>query len=67
MVEPAISRKLDILGRAVKTYSDLRVASVEPLRREAHLIDISTETEDFIANGVISHNCFARNDVNILI
>ncbi|MGO1549402.1 MAG: intein-containing Rv2578c family radical SAM protein [Nesterenkonia sp.] len=60
MVEPAISRKLDILGRAVKTYSDLRVASVEPLRREAHLIDISTETEDFIANGVISHNCFAR-------
>jgi DNA repair photolyase len=24
------------------------------------LYDITTETEDFIANGVVSHNCFAR-------
>ena len=24
------------------------------------LYDITTGTEDFIANGVISHNCYAR-------
>ena len=24
------------------------------------LYDITTETEDFIANGVVSHNCYAR-------
>lgn len=60
LTEPAITRKLAIIGKAVKTVSDLRVKHVEPLVGEHHLIDITTETGDFIANGVISHNCFAR-------
>ncbi|WP_344249947.1 intein-containing Rv2578c family radical SAM protein [Isoptericola hypogeus] len=57
---PAISRKLGILGTAVKTSCDLRVVSVEDLGFEQEMIDITTGTGDFIANGVVSHNCFAR-------
>ncbi|MGZ8202934.1 MAG: PA0069 family radical SAM protein, partial [Burkholderiales bacterium] len=59
-VDPAITRKLNILGQAVKTDARLRVVSVEPLGRAMRLYDITTETQDFIANGVVSHNCFAR-------
>src|SRR5947208_3223928 len=59
-VAPAISRKRDIEGRAVKSGAALRVVSIEPLSREVELVDITTGTGDFIANGVISHNCYAR-------
>ncbi len=37
-----------------------RVKAIEPLGLELPLYDITTGTGDFIANGVISHNCFAR-------
>ncbi|NKF32169.1 radical SAM protein, partial [Pseudomonas sp. BGM005] len=33
---------------------------IMPIRGEQELLDITTGTGDFIANGVISHNCFAR-------
>ena len=56
---PAISRKWDLEGQAVKHATDLRVVSIEPLG-ERDLYDITTGTEDFVANGVISHNCYAR-------
>ena len=36
------------------------MAEIEPLGRELPLYDITTGTGDFIANGVVSHNCFAR-------
>ncbi len=38
----------------------LRVTSVTPLGVELPMYDITTGTGDFIANGVVSHNCFAR-------
>jgi DNA repair photolyase len=38
----------------------LAVASVEPLGVELPMFDITTGTGDFIANGIVSHNCFAR-------
>src|SRR4029434_6122435 len=38
----------------------LRVVSIEPLGKAMRLYDITTSTEDFIANGVVSHNCYAR-------
>jgi DNA repair photolyase len=60
ITEPAIARKLSVEGGAVKTVADLRVVSVEDLGHELDLVDITTGTGDFIANGVISHNCFAR-------
>ena len=37
-----------------------RVRSVEALGTVMRLYDITTGTGDFIANGVVSHNCFAR-------
>jgi len=58
--DPAIARKRDIVGQAVKSGADLGVAEIEPLERERELFDITTGTGDFIANGVISHNCYAR-------
>jgi DNA repair photolyase len=57
---PAIRRKRSIVGQAVKGSVDLRVVSVEPLGVELPLYDITTGTGDFIANGVVSHNCYAR-------
>jgi DNA repair photolyase len=60
LVDPAIRRKLDIDGLALKSDADTRVASVEPLGAAERLYDITTGTGDFIANGVVSHNCFAR-------
>jgi DNA repair photolyase len=55
----AISRKRNIEGQAVKSSANLRVASIEPLGVKS-LFDITTGTGDFIANGVVSHNCYAR-------
>lgn len=55
----AIGRKWNLEGLAIRTRADLRVTSIEPLG-ERELFDITTGTEDFIANGVVSHNCYAR-------
>ena len=60
MVDPAISRKREIGGIALKSSADLKVESIEPLGKGFRLYDITTGTGDFIANGVVSHNCFAR-------
>jgi len=59
-VNPAILRKRDISGQAVKNEARLGVRSIESIGTAMALYDITTETEDFIANGVVSHNCFAR-------
>ncbi|MFK4835473.1 intein-containing Rv2578c family radical SAM protein [Microbacterium sp. ZW T2_14] len=60
LTEPAITRKLDIVGTAVKTVADLKIVSIEDLGHDIDMVDITTGTGDFVANGVISHNCFAR-------
>src|SRR6267143_1185077 len=57
---PCIVRKRDIEGRALKNAASLRVMGVEPLGVELPMYDITTGTGDFIANGVVSHNCYAR-------
>jgi DNA repair photolyase len=59
-VDPAITRKRSIEGQAIKNNSRLRVVAIEPLRVRKRMFDITTGTGDFIANGVVSHNCFAR-------
>lgn len=59
-VDPAITRKRDISAQAVKSDAKLGVVHIEPLGGAMRLYDITTETEDFIANGVVSHNCYAR-------
>ena len=58
-VDPAIARKREIAGQAVKSTAPLRVKAIDPLGAR-ELFDITTGTGDFIANGVVSHNCFAR-------
>jgi DNA repair photolyase len=60
VTEPATTRELAIEGIAVKTVADLSVVSIEDLGVEIDMVDITTGTGDFIANGVVSHNCFAR-------
>jgi DNA repair photolyase len=61
MTDPAITRKRSIAGTAIKSNADLRVVSIEPLGLDLEMYDITTGTGDFIADGVVSHNCFARN------
>ena len=60
-VDPAITRKRSLEGRALKAGgARLQVASIERLPVELPMYDITTGTGDFIADGVVSHNCFAR-------
>ncbi|HLK00629.1 MAG TPA: LAGLIDADG family homing endonuclease, partial [Streptosporangiaceae bacterium] len=61
LTDPAITRKRSIDGVALKSDADLRVTAIEPLGLDLPMFDITTGTGDFIANGVVSHNCFARN------
>jgi DNA repair photolyase len=44
----------------VAAGADQRVVAIEDLGVELPMYDITTGTGDFIANGVVSHNCFAR-------
>jgi DNA repair photolyase len=59
-VDPAITRKRTFEGTALKRDRPLRVRSIEELGLSLPMFDITTSTGDFIANGVVSHNCFAR-------
>jgi DNA repair photolyase len=65
--DPAVTRLRDVAGaevgagNAVEGGGDLEVVSVEPLGVDLPMYDITTGTGDFVAEGVISHNCFARN------
>jgi DNA repair photolyase len=60
-VDPAITAKRSIEGVALKSGARLRVAAIEPTGLDLPMYDITTGTGDFIADGVVSHNCFARN------
>ncbi len=59
LVNPAVARKLKIAGGLVRAQHDLRVVDITPLGTEMEMFDITTGTEDFIANGVVVHNCYA--------
>jgi len=59
--DPATTRKRSIAGTAIKSDADLRVVAIEPVGLDLQMYDITTGTGDFIADGVVSHNCFARN------
>jgi len=59
-IDPAIRRKRSVNGIAIKSQAKLGVAAIEPLGRKMQMFDITTGSGDFIADGVVSHNCFAR-------
>lgn len=58
-VDPAISRKRDLEGHSIASTANLGVIWIEPVGRTT-LFDITTGTGDFIADGAVSHNCYAR-------
>ncbi|HEX3790098.1 MAG TPA: intein-containing Rv2578c family radical SAM protein [Pseudonocardiaceae bacterium] len=60
-VDPADTSKRTIDGLAIKSGAALGVVSIEALNTTMPMYDITTGTGDFVANGVVSHNCFARN------
>lgn len=60
MTDPAITRKRVMEGMALTSDARTRVVSVEPLAVTLPMYDITTASGDFIADGVVSHNCFAR-------
>jgi DNA repair photolyase len=57
--DPAAIRKR--LIDDLPAEGELKIVSIKPLSLDMPMYDITTGTGDFIANGVISHNCFARN------
>jgi DNA repair photolyase len=57
--DPAATRKRTIDGLLAE--GERPIVSIERLGLDIPMYDITTGTGDFIANGVISHNCFARN------
>lgn len=56
----SITRKRRISGIALKSQSRLGVRAIEKLDFAIPMFDITTDTGDFIANGVVAHNCYAR-------
>ena len=52
---------LDASGVGVRGGRQLAVVDIEDLGLTLPLFDVSTGTGDFIADGVVSHNCFARH------
>src|SRR5947207_11672268 len=60
MTDPAITRKRTFDGLAIKSDAKLHVVAIEDLGVDIPMVDITTGTGDFIADGVVSHNCFAR-------
>ncbi|MBO0610576.1 Rv2578c family radical SAM protein [Myceligenerans salitolerans] len=55
-----VASRADVVGRLVRTSPGRRVVSIEDLGHETGMVDITTGTGDFVADGVISHNCYAR-------
>ena len=63
IMQPAIKRKFEIEGIALKNSKspEMQIVSIEPYSDGMDLIDITTTTENFIANGCVSHNCYAKS------
>jgi DNA repair photolyase len=49
-----------IEGTAIECAATPTVVSIRDLGIEMPMYDITTATGDYVSNGVISHNCFAR-------
>jgi DNA repair photolyase len=59
-VRRTVGTDLPINGQVVRSDGRWRVEAIEDLGIDIPMYDITTGTGDFVANGVISHNCFAR-------
>ncbi len=43
-----------------RSGAELRVAQIDDLGRDIEMVDLTTGTGDFLAEGIVSHNCYAR-------
>lgn len=59
-VDPASTHRVEFAGQTVTSTARLEVLKIEPLARAMRLYDLTTSSADFIANGLVSHNCYAR-------
>ena len=55
-----VGRSVGHGGAPIAGDAQRRVESIEPVGAELPMYDLTTGTGDFVANGVVSHNCFAR-------
>jgi len=56
LAAPAISRKCDLSETTLRHST--RIVEIRPLGKVLPMFDITTSTENFIANGLVSHNCY---------
>lgn len=56
LTAPAINRKCNLSEIALRHAT--RIVEIRPLGRVLPMFDITTSTENFIANGLVSHNCY---------
>lgn len=56
LTAPAISRKCDFSKMAV--HHATRIVEIRPLGKVLPMFDITTSTKNFVANGLVSHNCY---------
>ena len=61
VADPAVSRVRGLADAAVDGDPGLEVVDISPAGATLPMFDITTGTGDFVAEGVVSHNCFARN------
>jgi DNA repair photolyase len=59
-VDPAETGGRTIERRALAPDATVGIAAISPLGVDMELFDLTTGTGDFIADGMVSHNCFAR-------
>ncbi|MGH8839945.1 MAG: Rv2578c family radical SAM protein [Jiangellaceae bacterium] len=55
-----VGRSIGRGGMPIPDDARRRVVSVGPVGGDQPMYDLTTGTGDFVANGVVSHNCFAR-------
>ena len=58
LTRPAIVRKMDLTRKSLR--GKVLIKSIENLNETIEMVDITTSTENFIANGFVSHNCYGR-------
>jgi len=57
-IQPKIKRKFGIFNRQVK--GSIRVISIEDMNKKQKMYDIMTGSENYFANGLLSHNCYVQ-------
>jgi DNA repair photolyase len=61
VADPAVSRLRGLVDAVVGGEPGREVVDISPDGAAVPMFDITTGTGDFVAEGVVSHNCFARN------